>query len=144
MIVVDANVLLYAYNATSVFHERARAWVEQVFSGAEQIGLPWIVLVAFIRIATDPRAHTDPFTMEEAARIVDQWLTREPVAPLSPGPRHWQLLRQLLTSGQARGPLATDAHIAAHALEHGAVVATHDRDFSRFEGLRLIDPLAAE
>jgi hypothetical protein len=143
LILPDTNILLYAYNATSRFHVQARAWLEEAFSGGEQIGVPWIVIVGFIRIATDPRAHSNPLTMAEAVEIVDEWLARPNVLALGPGPNHWQILSDLLTRGQARGPLTTDAHIAAHALEAGAVLATNDRDFARFDGLRWIKPLDA-
>lgn len=141
MIVVDTNLLLYAYNSTSPFHERARAWVEEVFSGGELVALPWTVILGFIRIATDPRAHLDPLTVAEAVSIVSEWLARPNVMALPPGQRHWEIVRKLLVTGQARGPLAMDAHIAAHAMEHGAVLATNDRDFSRFEGLKLTNPV---
>ena len=141
MIVIDTNLLLYAYNESSAHHRRARAWMEGVFSGGETVGLPWTVIFGFVRIGTDPRAHTAPFTMEEMTAVVSEWLARENVMALAPGPRHWQIARGLLTEGQARGPLAMDAHIAAHAIEHGAVLATNDRDFARFVGLRLVNPL---
>jgi uncharacterized protein len=143
LIIPDTNILLYAYNATSRFHIQARTWLEAAFSGGEQIGVPWIVIVGFVRISTDPRAHSNPLTMAEAVEIVDAWLTRPNVIALGPGPHHWQILRDLLARGQARGPLTTDAHIAAHALESGAVLATNDRDFARFDGLRWIKPLEA-
>ena len=142
MIVVDTNLLLYAYNATSVHHERARLWLEETLTGSGHVGLPWVVIFGFIRIGTDPRAHTEPFRVEEAAEIVTEWLARRNVIALTPGPRHWDIVRELLIRGQARGPLAMDAHIAAHAIEHGAILATNDRDFTRFEGLRVVNPVA--
>jgi uncharacterized protein len=141
VIVVDTNVLLYAYNASSAFHAPARRWIEDAFSGTELIGLPWIVIVGFIRISTDPRAHTRPLTIVEATKAVDEWLSRKTVIALAPGPQHWEILSELLRRGQVRGPLATDAHIAAQTLEHGAVLATNDRDFARFEGLRWMSPI---
>jgi uncharacterized protein len=143
VIIVDTNLLLYAYNESSAHHRRARTWVEEVFSGGETVGLPWTVIFGFIRIGTDLRAHTTPFTIEEMTALVSEWLKRENVTALAPGSRHWQIVCGLMTEGQARGPLAMDAHIAAHAIEHGAVLATNDRDFTRFAGLRLVNPLMA-
>ena len=60
---------------------------------------------------------------------------------LNPGERHWEILRSLMISGQVRGPLIMDAHLAALAIEHGATLATSDRDFARFSGLRILNPL---
>lgn len=124
MIIPDTSILLYAYNSTSQFHGLACAWVEETFSGSEQIGLPWIVIVGFIRIGADARVHSQPWTMAEAVAIVDAWLTRPNIFAMTPGRRHWEILRSLLAKGQVRGPLTTDAHIAAHALETGALLAT--------------------
>jgi len=142
VIVVDTNVLLYAYNASSTHHDRARTWLETAFSSVDHVGLPWTVIFGFVRIGTDSRAHHVPFTLEEVTEIVSDWLRRDNVLALSPGPRHWEIVRRLLVEGQARGPLAMDAHIAAHAIEQGAVLATNDRDFARFGDLRTVNPLA--
>lgn len=141
MTLVDANLLLYAYDATSRFHRVARPWLEQQLSGSAPIGLPWAVLLAFLRISTNPRAVTRPLSVEEAAEIVSSWLRVACVVVPQPGPGHWEILLRLLSVSQARGPLVPDAHLAALALEHGALLATTDRDFTRFEGLRLLDPL---
>ncbi len=143
MILPDVNLLLYAYDSASPLHEAARRWLEDAWSGSEPIGLPWVNILAFLRIGTQPRILTTPFRIEEAVSIVNRWLERPNVSVLSPGPRHWEILLRLLTESQSRGPLVTDGHLAALALEHGATVCTSDRDFRRFSGLRLEFPLGA-
>jgi len=138
---VDANLLLYAYDATSRFHAAARSWLEEQLSGAPLVGLPWSVLLAFLRISTNARALQRPLSVEDAAEIVSSWMDAPCVVVPAPGPGHWDILAGLLLASQARGPLVSDAHLAALTLEHGGVLATTDRDFTRFEGLRVIDPL---
>lgn len=142
MIVVDANLLLYAYDSASSHHAKARAWVEAVFSGTALIGLPWQTIAAFLRIMTNPRLPGERFTIEEAAALVDRWLEQPNVRLLAPAEDHWPLFRQMMVEGQAPGPLVTDAQLAALAMEHGGVLHTTDRDFARFPGLRWTNPLA--
>ena len=141
MTLVDANLLLYAYDATSRFHAAARSWLEEQLSGAPLVGLPWSVLLAFLRISTNARALQRPLSVADATAIVSSWMDAPCVVVPAPGPGHWDILAGLLLASQARGPLVSDAHLAALTLEHGGVLATTDRDFSRFEGLRVIDPL---
>ena len=143
MIMPDANLLLYAYNASASEHARAKAWWEDAIQAGETVGLTWQTITAFIRISTNPRAFTQPYTAREATDIVGAWLEQSNVSLASPGIRHWEILSKLLVAGQISGPLVMDAHLAALAIEHGAVLASTDRDFTRFAGLRLVDPLAA-
>ena len=143
MILLDANLLLYAYNASFPQHERARQWLEEVLSGTQPVGLPWATVLAFLRIATHPRAFESPLSPDEALASVASWLERPVVAVVQPTERHWVLLSRLVADSRARGPAVMDAHLAALALEHGAVLCTTDRDFRRFPGLRVHDPLAA-
>jgi hypothetical protein len=141
MIVVDANLLLYAHDAASAHHSAAHRWLENTLSGNETIGLAWVAVLAFLRVATNPRLRKDAPTLAEAAAIVAGWLERPNVTLLNPGERHWDILRAMMIKGQARGPLVTDAHVAALAIEHGAALATTDRDFARFPGLNFFNPL---
>ena len=141
MILVDANLLLYAYNSTAPEHVSAREWLEDVFARPEPVLLPWQSIHAFLRIATNPRAWKNPLTSEEARAIVDEWLSLPNVVTPSPGERHWEILRDLLPDSQCSGPLVADAVLAALAMEHGAELCTHDRDFSRFPTLRLVNPV---
>ena len=141
MIVLDANILLYAYDTDSDKHAKARAWIEQVFSDGTLIGLPWHTIAAFLRVVTNTKLPGRRFTAEEAAKIVDHWLDQPNVRALSSGDQHWILFRQMLVDGQARGPLVSDARLAALTIEHGGILQTTDRDFARFPGLRWQNPL---
>ena len=141
MILVDANILLYAYVPSSNHHEAARAWLESTFSKPDPVALAWATILAFLRISTTPRIFRHPFSAAEAMAIVSGWLEQPLACILSPGERHWEILRSLISKGQAHGPLISDAHLAALAIEHGATLATTDRDFTRFPGLRIVSPL---
>src|SRR5262249_4619654 len=136
VIVFDANILIYAYDGSSTYHAKARAWVEQALSGTEPIGLPWQAIAAFLRIMTNKQLPGPRLTLEAAAHIVEQWFAQPSIRTLSPGENHWSLLKSLLIEGQASGALANDAQIAALAIEYGGVLHTADRDFARFPGLR--------
>jgi uncharacterized protein len=141
VILLDANLLLYAYNTTAPEHPRARAWLEEIMRGVEPVGIPWATLLAFVRIATNPRVFSHPLAIDEAVAIVAEWLAQSPVVVPAPSERHFEILSTLLVDCQATGPLVTDAHLAALALEHGATLHTTDRDFARFTGLRFANPL---
>jgi uncharacterized protein len=142
VILVDANLLLYAYNPSSVEHDKARRWLEEALSGSEPVGLPWSTLLAFVRIGTNPRAFPRPLTIREAVTIVSEWLALPVVQILDPSERHWSILSSMMIRVQAKGPLVTDAHLAALAIEYGATLFTTDGDFARFPRLRWENPIA--
>ena len=141
MILVDANLPLYAYDRSSPHHEAARRWFELALRGSEPVRFAWLTLLAFLRIATNPRAFARPLSLEEALTIVEGWLSLSLTGIIEPTDRHLEFLRTNATAGQARGPLLTDAHLATLAIEHGATLYTTDRDFGRFPGLRFVNPL---
>lgn len=141
MILIDANLLLYASDTASIHHEAARRWLETTLSEPEPVGLAWVALLAFLRVGTNPRLRKDALSFAEAAAFVADWLERPMVTLLNPGERHWETLFDLMTRGQAHGSLIMDAHLAALAIEHGAILATSDRDFARFPGLKFFNPL---
>jgi toxin-antitoxin system PIN domain toxin len=141
LILVDANLLLYAYNLDSVYHSAARHWLEKILSGAQPLHLAWATLLAFMRIGTNSRIFPHPLAASEAVSIISEWLERPTVSILDPTEGHWKILADLVTKTQAHGPLVTDAHLAALAIEHGATLYTTDQDFSRFPGLKLLNPL---
>ena len=141
MIVLDANLLLYAYDPGSSYHTAARGWAEQAFSGSEIVGIPWQTAGAFLRIITNSKLPGQRVTLDRAVEVVDQWMEQPNVRMLTPGDRHWPILRRMITEGQARGPLVSDAELAALTIEHGGVLHTTDRDFARFPGLRWTNPL---
>lgn len=143
MTLTDVNLLIYAYDATSPNHERARDWLEERLSGAETFAFAWVVLLAFVRLVTSPRVFAHPLEPREALDHVDAWLAQPCATVLHPGSRHPVLLRQLLEPLGTAGNLTTDAHLAALAIEHGAELSSADADFSRFPGLAWTNPLAA-
>ena len=142
MTILDANILLYAYDSASSQHAKARSWVERTFSEAAPVGLPWQTVAAFLRIMTNANLPGERFTPEEAVQIVDQWLEQPNIRLLEAGDDYWALFRQMIVQGQAQGPLISDAQLAALTIEHGGVLHTTDRDFARFPGLRWVNPLA--
>jgi len=138
---LDASVLLHAYDPDFQGHQQSRSWLEKTFSDPEMVGLAWVAVLAFLRVSTNPRAFRRPFSVEEATSIVSDWLDRPNAVVLEPGQRHWAILSGLLSAARARADLVMDAHLASLAIEHGAVLCTDDRDFTRFPGLRMLDPL---
>ena len=142
MILVDANLLLYAYHPRAEQHAASRAWLESVLSGPDLVRFAWLTLWAFLRIATNPRVFERPLSPTEPKAAISSWLDQPVAGIIDPGERHWEILCGLVREGQAGGPLVMDAVLAAIALEHGATVCTTDRDFSRFAGLKWTNPLA--
>ncbi len=142
MIVLDANILLYAYDRASSLHANARSWVERVFSVTVLVWIPYSTVAAFLRITTNPKLPGERYTIAEAEQVVDRWMEQPNVRLLSPGDDHWPLFRKMMVEGQAHGPLVSDAHLAALTMECGGILHTTDRDFTRFPGLRWTNPLA--
>ena len=143
MILVDANLLLYAYDPRADQHEASRTWFEATMSGPTPVRFAWLTLWAFLRISTNPRAFERPLSIAEAEAHVSAWLAQPAAGILDPGERHWEILQGVMKQGQATGPLVTDAVLAAIAIEHGATLCTTDRDFARFDGLAWSNPLEA-
>jgi toxin-antitoxin system PIN domain toxin len=141
MIAIDANLLLYAYNAATPEHERARAWLTATLSTTPAVGLPLVSVLAFIRISTDRRLSDAAHTAQQAMEIVNGWLSRDNVSMLEPGPRHWPIVSELLVDAGVSGSRVSDAHLAALAIEHGATFYTNDRDFRVFPQLEVRFPL---
>ena len=138
---VDANILLYAVDETSPFHERARDWMEETLNGSRRVGLPWASLTAFLRIVTNPRALADPLAPAEAWALVDAWLDAPTVWVPTPGRGHREILGRLVGDLDLRANLIPDAVLAATATEYGCEVVTLDRDFARFEKVKHRRPL---
>ncbi len=142
MILVDANLLLYAYDRASPVHEPARRWLTEAFSGGQPLGFSWPTVMAFLRIATNPKIFRDPYSIAEAVSIVDDWFSQPAATLVNAGEHHWTILRGLLLDAGSKGPLVMDAHVAALASEHGMVIASRDKDFAIFRGVRWFNPLA--
>ncbi len=141
MVLVDVNVLISATTTQAPNHLQARTWLNGLLQGDEEVGLPWAVLVGFVRIATNPRALTNPFTLDAALRQVGEWLALPGVRVLNPTAGHERHFAEMCRASRARGNLVTDAHLAALAIEHDYELASNDADFARFPGLRWVNPL---
>ena len=140
MILLDANLLIYAYDHSSPFQQPTRRWLDGMIETQPVIGLPWISILAFLRITTHPALATcQSFGL--AAAIIEDWLALPNVRIIAPGANHWPILKRTATEAQARGAFVTDAALAALAIETGATLCSHDKGFRRFPGLRLLDPL---
>lgn len=142
MILVDANLLIYAVDADSPHHTGARRWLEETLSGDTRVGLPWVVILAFLRITTRSGILCRPLPVDDAIAYAESWLRQPYVEAVAPGENHWPVLRSLLQASGTAGNLTADAHLAALALEHGCTIATADNDFRRFAGVTCINPIA--
>jgi len=143
VILVDANLLIYAVNADSPHHKASRQWLEGALSGSEECGFAWIVLLAFLRITTRPGILQYPLKPLSAIEYVDSWLQQPCARTVAPGPTHWSILRLILSTTGTAGNLSSDAHLAALAIEHGAILYSTDNDFRRFPGLKHENPLTS-
>lgn len=144
MILVDANILIYAYDESSPHYSTAIDWLDRQLSGDTRVGLSWMSLLAFLRIVTNPRALKKPATVADAWRQVTDWLSSDPAWIPQPGERHIEILGALLAQNTIYGNLTSDAHLAALAIEHGLTLCSADSDFAKFPGLRWQNPLAPD
>ncbi|MCI0536795.1 MAG: type II toxin-antitoxin system VapC family toxin [Verrucomicrobiales bacterium] len=142
MILVDANLLLYAEDSLAEHHEAARSWWDAQLSGAGPVCLCWPVLKAFIRIGTNSRLQQRPLTLREGCERVQSWFDQPCVRLIQPTEHHWTLFQRMLKEGNAVGNLVSDAHLAALAVEHNCVLQSTDTDFARFGSLKWANPLA--
>jgi toxin-antitoxin system PIN domain toxin len=143
LILVDANLLIYAVNVGAPQHAAAQEWLDDRLNGSTRVALPWASLLAFLRLVTNPRIFQRPLGMTEAWSQVEAWLASGPAWIPAPGEDHAGILAQLLAAPGMHGNLVPDAHLAALAIEHGLELNSTDGDFARFAGLRWRNPLAA-
>ncbi len=141
MIIPDANLLIYAHDTTSPSHARAREWWEGALSGLEPIGLAWVVVLAVTRLLTHPNVCENPLSTAQVRQIVEQWMSFPHVRLIHLSENALVRFFDLLEEAGMGGNLSTDAMIALHALEHSATIASNDRDFDRFAGVKRINPL---
>jgi hypothetical protein len=142
VIIPDVNLLVYAHDSTSRRHAAARRWWEGLMNGSGSVGLAWIALLGFVRIATHARVIDNPLDVGRACSRVRSWLVRPQTILIHPGDRHADILFDLLDAVGTAGNLTTDAHLAALAIEHQAELHSTDADMGRFPGLRWRNPLA--
>lgn len=142
MILVDANLLIYAINEGSPLNRKAKSWLGSTISGPGAVGFSWNVLLAVLRLTTRPGLFRNPLPLEAAFDLIAAWLEQPSVTVVHAGPRHLRILRDLLLPLGTGGNLTSDAHLAALAIEHGAELCSSDADFARFPGLKWRNPLA--
>jgi toxin-antitoxin system PIN domain toxin len=141
VILIDANILIYAQNEDAPSHHQARVWLDGQLGGLARVGLPWGSLLAFLRVTTNPRIYRHPVPMDVALAQVADWLSADPVWIPQPMERHLDILDNLLSGQSLFGNLVSDAHLAALAIEHGLTLCSTDSDFARFSGLQWVNPL---
>ncbi len=141
MILVDANLLVYAHVSSMEQHDSALEWLDQQLNGSARVGLPWASLLAFVRLVTNPRIFKRTQSMSAAWRQVEDWLSCDTVWIPQPTEQHVSVLGSLLVNNRITSNLVPDTHLAALALEHGLTLCSTDGDFARFESLKWIDPL---
>ena len=143
MKIVDLNVLLYVVNEDAPHHRALLRWWENALNGDESVGLPWVVLLGFLRISTNPKIFPNPLDPATAIGKIDTWLSLANTYLVREKEDHWDILRTLLAEAGTAGNLTTDAHLATLAITHGAVFVSCDRDFARFRGLRWENPIGS-
>jgi toxin-antitoxin system PIN domain toxin len=141
MKLIDVNILLYAVHRQAAQHEPIRRWWETTIAGDELIGLAWIVVLGFIRLATRPGVFQKPLAVDDAISVVDEWLHQPNVRLVIESDEHWRHLMDSLRESGTAGNRATDAHLAALARANGATVVSCDADFGRFRQMRWENPL---
>ena len=143
MILTDANILIYAYNELASEHRSARTWLRTSLAGPEPIAFSWLAIMAFVRVATNKKIFSKPYSTNESFDVVENWLSAPGSLILTPGGEHLKIVKRLANESGVYGAMLTDAHIAALAIEHGITLATTDSDFSQFNGLKWINPLVS-
>lgn len=143
MIVLDANLLLYAHNPVFPQHEAVAFWLEETLSeGKDSLAITWQVATAFIRISTNPRIFDIPFDISTSANCLNELFAHPLVQQIGPTERHWGIYSAILIEQKLKGDIVMDAHIAAIAVEHNAAVASTDKNFRRFsEYVKVINPI---
>lgn len=141
MIIPDVNLLVYAYNSDAPSHRQALSWWEGCINNTQPVAIPWLVALGYLRLMTSRKVLPQPMEVSTALRHLGTWMEQPNVGIIQPGPRHLAILSGFCEQGVLHGSLLTDAHIAALAIENQALVHSNDNDFSRFPGLRWINPL---
>jgi uncharacterized protein len=142
VIALDTNILVYAHRGDSPWHAAASACVRELAEGPAAWAIPWACVHEFVAITTHPRIYRPPTSLERAVDQVDAWLESPSLVLLGEADGHWAALRALLIGGKVLGPQVHDARVAATCIAHGVrELWTADRDFSRFVGLKAINPL---
>ena len=144
MIAVDTNLLVYAHREDSEWHETASGRIVELAEGRASWAIPWPCLHEFLAIVTHPRIFAPPTPLDVALDQVEAWLEAPSLVVLAEREAYWAILRVALSDGRIAGPQVHDARVAALCRLHGVrELWTADRDFSRFKGLVVRNPLLA-
>lgn len=141
MVLIDVNVLIYAHRESAKDHEAYRQWLRALLDSQEAFGISELVLSAFLRIVTHPKAFDPPSSLTQAQTFARALRYHPNAIVVSPGPRHFGIFLDLCNRAKAVGNLVPDAYLAALAIESGCEWVTADRDYARFPGLRWRHPL---
>jgi uncharacterized protein len=136
VVIPDTNVLVHAGSRQAREHRQAFEWLLAALRGHEPVGFAWTVVIAFIRLITNPRVFPTTLDVRRAMGLAELWLSAAPAVIIEPIPGHLPRLSGLLAQSGTAGNLVNDADLAALALEHDATIVSFDRDFQRFEGVR--------
>ena len=142
MILIDANLLIYAHVNTFPQHVTAKDWLNKCLNASAPVGLPWHSLLGFLRIVTNPRIFERPESIIDAWKQVKEWLECPPAWIPRPAERHVEILEDLLVDLNITANLVPDAHLAALAIEHGLILCSTDGDFGRFTNLKWQNPIS--
>lgn len=143
MILPDVNLLIYAYNTGDPRYAVAGSWFEELMNSSERACFCWETINGFIRISTNPAAMPNPYSLNEAHSIVRSWLASPNALFLHPTENHLDLIQRVGSKANAVGKLHSDAILAAYAVAHDATIASSDRNFRLFTGIKLLNPLSS-
>jgi len=144
MILIDVNVLVYAHRADAPGHASYREWLEELINSDQAYGFSELVLSGFLRVVTHPRVFNPPSDLASGFTFVQILRSQPNAIPITPGPRHWDIFKNLCETASVKGNLIPDAYLAAMAIESGSEWITTDRDYSRFPGLKWRHPLSSK
>lgn len=142
MILPDVNILIYSYNKGDARYPKASKWFEELMNSSERACFCWETINGFIRISTNPTAMPTAYSLKESHSIVRSWIESPNASILKPADDHLDIIQMVGTTANAVGRLHSDAILAAYAISHNATIASSDRNFRLFDGLKLINPLA--
>jgi uncharacterized protein len=145
LIAVDTNLLVYAHRGDSTWHDAAAGCVRGLAESRAAWAIPWPCLHEFLAIVTHPRIYDPPTPLAKALDQASAWLESPSLALLAEGHDHWRVLGDLVRAGRVVGPQIHDARIAALCTAHGVrELWSADRDFGRFRGLVVRNPLLGD
>jgi len=141
VILLDANILLYAYDRGSIHNEFMKAWLDDRLNGVAKVGIPWATTLAFARIVTNPRIYTSPVASSTAWQQARAWLSAPAAWVPQPTERHIDMIDRIISSTSVQANDIPDVHLGALAIEHGLKLCSTDADFAKYADVTWINPL---